>query len=70
MLRYENLQDDFQRLKSLLDLPRDLALPHAKKGMLFNEYEISDIFSPAQIGKINEMFASEFEAFGYDMLAS
>lgn len=70
MLRYENLQDDFQHLKSILGLPCDLTLPHAKKGMLSNDYAIPDIFSMAQIRRINEIFASEFEAFGYDMLAA
>ena len=64
LLRYEHLHADFAELATRLDAA-DLELPHLKRGLMSNELKPTDVFEPAQIDAINDLFAVEFETFGY-----
>jgi hypothetical protein len=68
VMRYENLNSDFQRFVSILGIEDCPQLPHAKKGILANSLDPRDFFDKRQISVINEIFREEFETFQYEPL--
>lgn len=64
VLRYENLQDEFDAFVRTLGC-QPPPLPHAKKGLMSDTLDPRAIFRRDQIDAINDVFAEEFEAFGY-----
>lgn len=66
-LRYENLDADLSAFADMLGVKLP-ALPHAKRGTLSGTIDPASVFSRDQLDWINEHFAQEFAAFGYDML--
>ncbi|MDB5440164.1 MAG: hypothetical protein JWM33_2591 [Caulobacteraceae bacterium] len=65
VLRYETLERDFDALLASLGVTSRIALPHAKKGLMSNTLDPSDVLRRDQIELINANFAEEFEVFGY-----
>lgn len=68
VLRHESLQQDFTRLLQRLGIVETVALPHAKKGIMANTVDPATVFRRDQLRRINDVFAPEFQAFGYEML--
>lgn len=69
ILRYENLQEDFDQLMSQYNL--NIKLPPGeilKKAMDQNEYFSKMSLSPDSISLINELYGADFRAFGYTMV--
>ena len=67
-MRYEYLQQDFTAFVRSLGLAQVPELPHVKKGMMSNTFDPRGVFRRDQIARINDIFAEEFSAFGYEML--
>jgi len=68
VLRWDRLQQDLARLWSELGVATPPHLPNAKKGIMADELDPRDYFSPRQIDEINRAFAAEFDAFGFPRL--
>lgn len=66
-LRYENLDTDLSAFADMIGLKLP-SLPHAKRGALSGNIDPASVFDREQLDWINEYFAQEFAAFGYDML--
>lgn len=66
-MRYATLQDDFAAFMASLGLAAP-ALPHAKRGLLSDSLDPRAVLRPDQIARIGELFAEEFEAFGYERI--
>lgn len=65
IIRYENLQADFERFLHELGIDKPIVLPHAKKGLMSDRLDPKAIFRRDQLDKINAIFADEFELFQY-----
>lgn len=65
IIRYENLQADFERTLHALGIDTPIVLPHAKKGLMSDRLDPKAIFRRDQLDKINAIFAAEFELFKY-----
>jgi hypothetical protein len=68
VMRFENLNDDFQGFVAGLGMRYRVWLPHAKRGILANNLDPRDLLDRRQLTIINETFCEEFEAFRYDPL--
>jgi hypothetical protein len=68
ILRYETLQADFVAFLGGLGIATPPALPHAKKGLMSNDLDPRAILQRDQIDAINDVYADEFETFGYARL--
>ncbi len=68
-LRYESLESDVRRFLNSHAIHKIPALPRAKAGLMSDNLEPRDFFSNEQLLRINEVFAEEFDAFGYSRLA-
>lgn len=68
ILRYENLQEDYQSILSALGINSHPPLKHYKKGLTSNTLNPLDIFTREQLDFINTSFEDEFLAFSYEML--
>ena len=68
-LRYENLETDVRRFLNSHAIHNIPDLPRAKAGLMSDNLEPRDFFSNEQLLRINEVFAEEFDAFGYSRLA-
>jgi hypothetical protein len=68
VLRFEALTDDFAQLMRDYGISPAPTLPHAKQGMNSNGIDPREIFTRTQLDKINEIFAEEFDTFGYQKL--
>lgn len=66
-LRHEHLDEDVRGFVDDLGRP-PVALPHAKAGAMANALDPRVFFSRAQLDRINQTFAEEFEAFAYERL--
>ncbi|HEY4944317.1 MAG TPA: hypothetical protein VII56_23010 [Rhizomicrobium sp.] len=67
-MRYASLQADYDAFVQSLGLAAAAPLPHAKKGLMSDRLDPRDMLRPGQIARINELFAAEFEAFGYERI--
>jgi len=68
ILRHENLNEEVKDLMFKLSISEYPKLQHFKKGMLSNNLDLYDIFSPEQLRIINDVYHEEFECFGYKMV--
>jgi hypothetical protein len=68
VLRYENLAEEFNALIEERGWSGVPPLPHVKKGIMASERDFAQTLTTDQIGRINELFADEFAAYGYDMI--
>jgi len=69
LLRHENFEHDLMAMYLELGLGKPPKhLPHAKKGTALNNLTPDQFFSRAQLDKINEIFAPEFETYRYQMM--
>jgi len=66
VLRYDRLADEFAALMAERGIEPP-ALPHAKRGLMAETVDLDQVLTPAQIRRINDLFADEFAAFGYPM---
>lgn len=66
-MRYATLDADFAAFVAGLGLTPP-PLPHAKKGLLSDGLDPRAVLRADQIGRIDTLFAEEFEAFGYERL--
>ena len=68
LMRYADLQSDFDKFVRNLGVTAVPPLPHAKKGLMSDGLNPRDVLRPDQIARINAVFAEEFAAFGYPTL--
>jgi hypothetical protein len=64
-MRYDNIVGDFTEFLQRLGVASTPAIPHAKKGLMFDTVDPGDYFTRDQLDAINEKFAEEFQTFGY-----
>ena len=62
---YENLEDDLESVRVLLNLPEPLELPLAKTSHRIDKSSYKEILSKREQALIREMFLIEFSLFGY-----
>ena len=66
ILRQEHLSSDFQTLLDHLGINlKHAEIPHAKQGSITKGYQVEDLFTRAQLDRINKDFALEFCDHGY-----
>jgi hypothetical protein len=65
VIHYETLQADLAAFLASIGHVGPVALPHAKRGRMSNRMNPADVLRPGQIARINDIFAEEFELFGY-----
>jgi hypothetical protein len=70
VLRFENLGAEYQRLMQGMGVAQPVALPHAKKGLESERFDVAACLRKDQIEKINRIFEQEFEDFGYAKIAT
>jgi len=68
VLRYESLTEQFAQLMAEYGISPAPILPHAKQGANSSALDPRTIFTRQQLDKINEIYAEEFDAFGYERL--
>ena len=68
VMRFEDLNNDFQQFVTSLGTKYPASLPHAKKGLLANRLNPRDLLNKRQLAIINEDFWEEFETFRYEPL--
>ena len=66
VLRQESLVHDFGRLMIEYGISPIPALPHTKEGVNSNNIEPRTFFTRYQLDRINEIYAEEFDTFGYE----
>jgi hypothetical protein len=69
VLRFETLGAEYQRLMQELDVAQPVPLPHAKKGLESERFDVATYLRKDQIEAINRIFDQEFEDFGYARVA-
>ena len=67
-LRYENLEADLRAFLNSRGITRPPHLPQAKAGLKSDRFNPTEFFSRSQLHTIKEVFAEEFDAFGYSRL--
>jgi hypothetical protein len=67
-LRHEKLAEDFAGLMDEYGFTPAPELPHAKRGMNSNSIDPHAVFTREQLDRVNEIFAEEFDTFGYERL--
>lgn len=67
-MRYDTLAADFAAFVRGLGETQIPPLPHAKKGLLSDTLNPREILRPDQIARLNDAFAAEFDAFGYERI--
>jgi hypothetical protein len=68
-LRHENLEADLRDFLNSCGLTRLPDLPYAKAGLKSDRLDPLEFFSKDQLRTINEVFADEFDTFGYSRLS-
>lgn len=68
LLRYEQLQDDFDRFARTLGVQDPPRLPHVKKGVMAEPANLTAYLSQEELNRVDAVFRPEFEAFGYTPL--
>jgi hypothetical protein len=66
--RYAALAEDYTAFVNSLGVAQVPPLPHVKKGLLSDSLDPRAVLTPEQIGRINILFAEEFEVFGYERI--
>lgn len=66
--RFETVAEEMKAFFQELGV-EGVALPHAKAGLGMKAAEVQELLKPEQISYINEAFAEEFDAFGYERAA-
>lgn len=64
-LRYENLEADLRAFLNSRGIRRVPQVPHAKAGFKSDRLNPIEFFSKDQLSTINDVFADEFDVFGY-----
>jgi hypothetical protein len=67
-LRYENLEADLTVFLNSRGIARLPDLPQAKAGLKSDRLNPAEFFSKTQLNTINDVFAEEFDTFGYSRL--
>lgn len=65
---YENLEQEFAALMAEFRISPAPKLPHAKPGVNANSFDPREVLRRDQLDDINELFADEFERFGYECI--
>ena len=68
VLRFESLSQEFSALMDEYGIAPAPTLPHAKRGANSNDFDPKDIFTRDQIDQVNDLYAEEFDTFGYERL--
>jgi hypothetical protein len=67
-LRHEALETDLRNFLRSLRVSKVMNLPKAKAGLMSDRLDPHGFFSEAQLLRIGEVFAEEFDTFGYPRL--
>jgi hypothetical protein len=70
LLRYADLPGALASHLAGIGAPPPPPLPHAKRGLMADTLDVRSILRPDQIAAVNHLFAEEFTAFGYPVLAA
>ena len=68
ILKFENMDDDIEKLMLKLKVKNYPKISHLKKGMRSNSLDLKQFFSKRQIQIINELFEDEFTSFDYQFM--
>jgi hypothetical protein len=68
VLRHESLAQDFAQLMTEYGISPVPDLPHAKQGADSNNIDPKTFFTRDQLDRINQIYAVEFDTFGYARL--
>jgi hypothetical protein len=68
VLRYEDLQVQFEALLRRLGVAAPPVLPHAKRAGSRDRLDVRGQLRPDQIATINRLFRREFTEYGYPMI--
>jgi hypothetical protein len=68
VLRHESLAQDFAQLMTEFGISAVPDLPHAKQGTDSNNIDPKTFFTRDQLDRINQIYAAEFDTFGYARL--
>jgi Sulfotransferase family len=63
---YENLEEELEQVRLLLNIPEKLQLPQAKTEHRKDKSSYRNILDEKEIKKIEQMFSTEIRLFGYD----
>lgn len=63
--RYEDLENELDRVRSVVGIPEALTLPHTKSSHRPKRMSYRDLFGGESPGWIDDLFAEEIERFGY-----
>ena len=67
-LRYESLNDDYQKLLEKLGKTNAPELPHLKKTSTTKKLAAQDLFTREEIDVINRCFEEEFKTYNYETI--
>ena len=67
-LRYHSLNSDLLDFLHRIGAPRVNSLPHLKEGLRSDTIDPREVLRRDHIDAINEIYAEEFDAFGYEMI--
>lgn len=68
VIKYDELADQLRNLLIERGVSNPPELPVAKEGRRSETLDLRKVFRPAHIAKINEIYAEEFDAFGFPRL--
>ncbi len=68
VLRQENLAVEFAALMAEYEISSVPELPYVKKGIGSNSLDPRAVFTREQLDRINDVYAEEFDSFGYERL--
>jgi len=63
--RFENYQEDFEKLKTVLNLPNDLELPYLNKAKNFTQKYVKFYDNQSLIDRVEKIYKKDIEYFGY-----
>ncbi|MCB0324434.1 MAG: hypothetical protein KDD69_12715, partial [Bdellovibrionales bacterium] len=66
--RYEQLEEDLEKVRLQLGLPESIQLPHAKSTFRTDLRSSQELLVPRHVQRIQEEFADEIELLGYSRL--
>jgi hypothetical protein len=64
--RFENYQEDFEKLKTILNLPNDLELPHLNKSKGVTQKYVKFYDNQSLIDRVARIYKKDIEYFGYE----
>lgn len=68
ILNYNTIEEDISNFVKGLGFAAPKSLPHAKKGMLSERFDIKGIFTKKQLQQVNDYFLDEFESFKFPII--